>query len=180
MCHLKGFFEGHTLLPWSVIVNFVFHLKQHFAQTLSWLDTFYCAIAACQTIGLQSILDHLCAAGWVASIRPTWRSGWSQASAPLSPSSSPSTTRWRWNRPWCWWRVGAPPSCQPCRLCPYSTCHAKDHTLTYIPPLLGILLCVKKSYDDKNCTKIEGFVFQCLLISVMHIQRKVSVHVAST
>lgn len=63
MCHLNfktnRLSEGHTLLPWSVIVNFVFHIKRHFAkpgfshtQTLSWRDTFYCAITACKAIGL--------------------------------------------------------------------------------------------------------------------------------
>lgn len=59
--------------------------------------------------------------GWTASIRPTSRSCWSQASAPPSRSSSPSTISWRWNRPWCWWRAGAPPSCpRLCHLCPCS------------------------------------------------------------
>lgn len=65
-----------------------------------------------------------CAAGWIASTRPTWRSGWLRANAPPSLSSSPSTTRWRWNRPWCWWRAGAPPSCRLlCRPCRCSKCN---------------------------------------------------------
>lgn len=56
--------------------------------------------------------------GWTASTRPTWSGGWSQASAPPNHSLSRFTTRWRWGRPWCWWRAGAlpncPPSSQPC------------------------------------------------------------------
>lgn len=48
---------------------------------------------------------------WTASTRSMWRSAWLQANAPRSHSSSPSTTRWRWNRPLSWWRVEGESSC---------------------------------------------------------------------
>ena len=49
--------------------------------------------------------------GWTASTRSMWRSAWLQVNAPRSHSSSPSTTRWRWNRPLSWWRVEGESRC---------------------------------------------------------------------
>lgn len=92
----------------------------------------------CLAPGPKGKLIDVSAVGWTASIRPTWRGGWSQASAPQSLSSSPSTTSWRWNRPWCWWRAGAPPSCP--RSCPcgkYQSKPSREQSSWLVPGRTG-------------------------------------------
>lgn len=60
---------------------------------------------------LYSSVTHFLPPDWTASTRSMWRSAWLQASAPRSHSSSPSTTRWRWNRPLSLWRAEGEWSC---------------------------------------------------------------------
>lgn len=101
--------------------------------------------------------------GWTASTRPTWRSGWSRAIAPPSLSSSPSTTRWRWNRPWCWRRAAAPAGCprswQPCPCSEYPSPNPGRPSDRYIQDIYSRETVVTKW---NVYTGILGILNKCL------------------